>query len=132
MTFRSLLATTVVLALTPWAPLLHAQPTVTTAVAAAAASAPASSPLGDIPGRRVLTPTEKRESSSMPGDLRPGDRVTPQIVVPLRKTPPSPAAPATRAASAPGGIDDTAARCEAQASQQARESCRARAGATSK
>lgn len=129
MMFRCLLATMVVGVLVPWGLPLHAQPTGVVATAATAPSAPASSPPAANPARRVLTPTEKRETSSMPGDLRPGDRVTPQIVVPLRRTSPPPAA---RTASAPGGIDDTAARCEAQASRQARESCRAQAGAASK
>ncbi len=68
----------------------------------------------------------------MPGDLRPEDRVKPQIVVPLRKEAPSLASPAARSASASGGIDDTAARCEAQASRQARERCRAQANGASK
>jgi len=125
MTFRSLLAAAVAAALGPWAVPLHAQPT---AAAAAAASAAASSPNAARPGRRMQTPTEKRENASMPGDLRPEDRVKPQIVVPLRKDASSPTLPAARSASASGGIDDKAARCEAQASRQARERCRAQAG----
>ena len=95
--------------------------------AAPAASAPASVPRASKPGPRVQTPTERREGSSAPGDLRPEERVTPQIVVPLRKaTPPT---KAERAAVRPGiaaasaVIDDAAARCEAQASKAAREKC---------
>lgn len=90
-----------------------------------APSAPASSPQG--PGPRVQTPTELREASSTPGDLRPEEKVTPQIVIPLRKAPPptkaernavrrgTPAATTT--------IDDSAARCEAEASKATREKC---------
>ena len=130
MIFRYLLVAAVAVVLVPWALPLRAQPN---AVAASAASAPASSPTAASPGRRVLTPAEKRETSSMPGDLRPEDPVKPQIVLPLRKeassaTPPS----ARRSASASGGIDDAAARCEAQVSRQARERCRAQAGGASK
>lgn len=128
MLFRCLVAAAAAFALVPWAAPVHAQPA---AAAAAAASAPASAPSATS-GRRVLTPTEKREGSSMPGDLRPEDRVTPQIVVPLRKPSSTPAAPAARSASATGGIDDTAARCEAQSTRAARERCRAQAGAASK
>ena len=98
--------------------------------AAPAASAPASAPLAATPGPRVQTPTELRDSASTPGDLRPEERVTPQIVIPLRKSAPPTKAQraATRrgiAASASGGIDDSAARCEAEASKAAREECRA-------
>ena len=132
MMFRCLLGAAMAVALSSWAPALHAQLTVPAAAAVAAASA-ASSPPSAKPGRRVLTPTEKRESSSMPGDLRPEDRVTPQIVVPLRKGASAQAErPATRAASTPAGINDTAARCEAQASREARERCRSQAGGASK
>ena len=98
--------------------------------AAPAASAPASAPLPSTPGPRVRTPTELRGSATPPGDLRPEERVIPQIVIPLRKAAPPNKAQraATRrgvAASASGGIDDSAARCEAEASKAAREECRA-------
>ncbi|MEO5770534.1 MAG: hypothetical protein ABIQ29_00550 [Burkholderiaceae bacterium] len=129
MTFRCLLAAAMAAALAPWALPLLAQPI---SAVAAPASAPASSPAAAPPGRRVQTPAEKRENSSMPGDLRPEDRVKPQIIVPVRKEASSPTLPAARSASASGGIDDTAARCEAQASRQARERCRAQAGGASK
>lgn len=94
----------------------------------AAASAPASAPQTSGPGPRVLTPTERRESSSAPGDLRPEEKVTPQIVIPLRKGSPPPTK-AERAAARRGiaassaAIDDAAARCEAQTSKAAREKC---------
>jgi hypothetical protein len=77
----------------------------------------------------LQTPDELRDSASTPGDLRPEERVTPQIVIPLRKTVPPPKAPRAAArrgtAASSAGIDDLAARCEAQASAAAREKCRA-------
>ena len=92
-----------------------------------AARAPASAPKVSAPGPRVQTPAEVREGGSVPGDLRPEEKVTPQIVIPLRKGP-SPtkaergaARRGTAAASAV--IDDAAARCEAQSSKVAREKC---------
>ena len=98
--------------------------------AAPAASAPASAPAPSTPEPRVQTPTELRDSATPPGDLRPEERVTPQIVIPLRKTAPSTKAQRAAArrgvaASASGGIDDSAARCEAEASKATREACRA-------
>ncbi len=92
-------------------------------------SAPASAPLATKPGPRLQSPTDLRDSASTPGDLRPEERVTPQIVIPLRKT--APPTKAERAAARRGtaassvGIDDSVARCEAQSSEQAREKCRA-------
>lgn len=94
---------------------------------ASAASAPASAPKVSAPGPRVQTPAEIREGSSIPGDLRPEEKVTPQIVIPLRK-----GAPPTKAergaarrgtAASSAAIDDAAARCEAQSSKAAREKC---------
>ena len=94
-----------------------------------AVGAAASAPLTAKPGPRLQTPAELRDSASTPGDLRPEERVTPQIVIPLRKTAPptkARAAAARRSAAASAAaIDDSAARCEAQSSAQARETCRA-------
>ena len=93
---------------------------------APAASAPASAPLASKPGPRLQTPTELRDSASTPGDLRPEERVTPQIVLPLRQGVPAPRTAARRSATASSaGIDDSVARCEAQASEEARRVCRA-------
>jgi hypothetical protein len=99
-----------------------------------APSDPASAPAATPPAPRHMTPTELRESATMPGELRPADAVTPQIVIPLRKdTAPARNAPGVRrpAAAASAGIDDGAARCEASASRSARERClKARANPT--
>ena len=97
--------------------------------AAAPANAAASAPSVAKPGPRLQTPIELREGATAPGDLRPDERVTPQIVIPLRKNTPPPtkaqraAARRGTAASASGGIDDSVARCEAQAPKAAREKC---------
>ena len=97
--------------------------------AAPAASAPASAPLASKPGPRLQTPTELRDSASTPGDLRPEERVTPQVVIPLRKpNPVSPpkavkGAPRQGAAASSAGIDDSAARCEAEQSKPTRDKC---------
>ena len=81
------------------------------------------------PGPKPLTPTELRDSATPPGDLRPEDRVKPQISIPLGKGPPAPLKLESRAAprgtaAAPGGIDDASARCEAELDEQVRATCR--------
>ena len=89
----------------------------------------ASAPPAAKPGPKLLTPAELRNSASPPGDLRPDDPVTPQISIPLSKRPPAPLKQELRAvrrgtAASSGGIDDAAARCEAQSDEQARATCR--------
>lgn len=89
----------------------------------------ASAPTTRLPGPRLQTPEEKRDAASPPNDLRPIGTVTPQIVVPLRQTAPTPlktdplATPADRVAPS-GGVDDAAARCGALTDKQARTACR--------
>lgn len=102
------------------------------AVAQTSAPAPnsgASAPRPAKPPPRLLTPAELRDSASSPADEPPAGAVTPQISIPLGKKPAPPLKPYSRAArhdaaAAPGGIDDAAARCEAQASGPARAECR--------
>jgi len=93
-----------------------------------APAAGASAPLGAKSRPRPLTPTELRESATPPGDMRPQEKVTPQLSIPLGKTPPAPSKPKLRAArpgtAASGGIDDAVARCEAQSDEQLRAKCR--------
>jgi hypothetical protein len=102
--------------------------------AIAQASAPAPSiaasvaPVGK-PEKRILTPSESRDSATAAGELRPERRVTPQISIPLDKSGPVPPksllTPPPRAKAPPsGGIDDAAARCGALADAQARDQCR--------
>ena len=89
-----------------------------------AASAPP--PLKTTP--RPLTPSEKRDSATVPGDVRPADAVIPQINLPIGRTPP--VNPPTRAeaqrqsqARANGGVDDGVARCKAETTAAARREC---------
>lgn len=101
----------------------------------AQASAPASTasgPLAAKPGPRLLTPEERRDSASPAGELRPERAVTPQINIPFGKAPAlpgkaeSPRARRTGPAPGNGGVEDAAARCEAQVSDTVRADCRAR------
>ncbi|HEY6133426.1 MAG TPA: hypothetical protein VIW70_05575 [Rubrivivax sp.] len=93
------------------------------------ARAPAAVPQASAPGARVQTPTEAREAATIPGDLRPEEKITPQIVIPLRTSAaltPGASTDARQGAAASGAaIDDAAARCQAQASKAAREKCSA-------
>lgn len=102
-----------------------------------AASAPLSAkPLSAKPPplpARPLTSAELRDSGSAAIDDRREGTVTPQIRIPLGKTAPTPMKPDARparrgvppaAAAGTAGIDDAAARCEAQADAKARAACR--------
>ena len=101
-----------------------------------AASAPepiasAAAPLRTRPGPRLLTPVESRDSATQPGDVRPEHPVTPQISIPLGKTPPAartpePIGPKRNRPAADAGVDDAVARCEAQVGEQVRAKCRDR------
>lgn len=102
------------------------------ASAAAAASAPRARPRVKLPPRR-LSPAEQRQVDTPPLDEPPQGRVQPQISIPLGK---KKALPVERqsgpratgaAASAPGRIDDAAARCNAEPDAQARARCREQA-----
>jgi hypothetical protein len=91
-------------------------------------TAASASPRAAKPTPRPLSPAESRDIAAPPGDLRPERPVTPQVTIPLRKT--QDAAPKfdPRAArrskpASTGGINDAAARCEAQSDEQARAKC---------
>jgi hypothetical protein len=118
------LAAALMCAALPWGAMAQASSPVPTS----AASAPPAAKSGPKP----LTAQQSRDSATMPGDLRPEHPVVPQINIPLGKKepappkPPSKAASGGKAASAPGGIDDAVARCEAQVDAQARADCRAK------
>jgi hypothetical protein len=107
--------------------------------ASAQASAPAASDAASAgprakPAPRQMTPTELRESAAPPGELRPEKPVVPQVSIPFGKTPPGSAKPSVKSESralrsgkaASGGVDDAAARCEAEADQKVRAACRAK------
>ena len=79
------------------------------------------------PAQTVPTPAETRDSAAPPGALSRGPVVTPQITIPLVKAVPDPVDPPALRGGKPapvGGINDAAARCEAQADVQARAKCR--------
>ena len=102
------------------------------AMAQTSASAPvpgASAPSVAKAGRRALTPAELRANAAPPDDLRPEGPVVPQLSIPLGKPKPGPVKPKLRAmrpnpAASSGGVNDTAARCEAEADESARAQCR--------
>ncbi len=99
-------------------------------VAAPAASAP---PVVNKKLPRAMTPAEKRDSATVPGDKRPEDPVVPQISIPLGKTPPAPVLPKAQQqrqdkAAASGGVDDSVARCKAAATPAERDACLDRLG----
>lgn len=104
-------------------------------MASAQASAPvpslsASAVLPARPGPRLMTPAEKRDNANEAAspDLRLDRPVAPQISVPLGRTPPGPTPSETRAVrrgTSANGIDDAAAKCDADAvGERARIKCR--------
>jgi hypothetical protein len=110
---------------------LAVTPLLVFAQASAPAEVPAKSniaPAGKT-GPRLLTPTEKRDSATAPGDVRPERKVTSQVNIPIGKTPPGSPKVDARAARRPPaasavGIDDAAARCEAELDDAVRAICR--------
>jgi hypothetical protein len=90
-----------------------------------AASARAPAPAGP----RLRGPAETGRRAAAPGDLQPERPVAPQITIPFGKRPPVPpkrTEPPARNGTAPGGIDDAAARCESQVDPQEQATCRAK------
>jgi hypothetical protein len=93
------------------------------------AAAPTAAPAASAPS--VQTPARQRDNAPAPGTVEPDPKTVPQITVPLGRpssddlrAKPQAAVPG-RAASA-GVIDDDAARCRAQASEDLRLLCLAR------
>jgi hypothetical protein len=118
-----------------------AGPCLSASPAPAAPPASASAAASAVPGPgaqrppRPQTAREKVETSTAPGALRPERPVVPQIGIPLgqraagdgERTPVLRTARPNRAAqAASGGVDDAAARCEAQARESDRTACLAR------
>ena len=98
--------------------------------AAAASTAPLRMP-ATRPAPRRQSATESSTNAAAPGELRPERPVTPQIVIPLGKTAPAPLktparAPRTGNPAPVGGVDDAAARCQAEEDASLRAECRAR------
>jgi hypothetical protein len=118
------LAAALMFALSPLAAVAQASAPAASAAASAAAKAKPAPP-------RQRTPAELRDAATPPGELRPEKPVVPQVSIPFGKTPPASVKAETRTsrrgkpASSSGGVDDAAARCEAEANAQARATCRA-------
>lgn len=95
-----------------------------------AASAPAALPAASAPSKpekRPATPEEKRDSATAPGELRTEVRATPQLNIPLKSSgagKPTYVRPPRGKAAPSGGIDDSAARCNAMADAKAQQECR--------
>lgn len=99
-------------------------------MAASAAVGPARTASAPV-GPRLRSAAETGNRAVAPGDLQPERPVTKQISIPFGKKPAPPTQGEERAVqrgnpAATGGIDDAAARCEAQVDTATRESCRAR------
>jgi hypothetical protein len=92
---------------------------------AAPARTPAAKP-APKPRPRSMNTAEQHEVNSPPLDTPPGGEVQPQISIPFGKTPPPPKnKPRTsRASGSAQGINDGAARCNAEPNEQARALCR--------
>ena len=110
-----------------------AAPAASAPAAAASASASASAPTSvpqvaprpPVKGEKhPATPEEKRDSAADPSELSPPSRVMPKLELPLT---PSGAGKATYVApgkaGSSGGVDDSAARCNAMADAAARKEC---------
>lgn len=94
-------------------------------------SPPASAASQAIPMRS--TAVKAAENATEPGDLRPAQRVIPQISIPLKRSnSPSPAAPPASlpAGSKPGIVNDGTARCMASSNDKARAACERGAAAS--
>lgn len=99
---------------------------------APAAGASAAKPAAGKSAVRVPAPAVRRDGGTERRDLRPERPVVPQIVIPLGKRatvaadgkPAAPGQSNPAAAATANGIDDGAARCEAQADAPARAACR--------
>ncbi|MDO9314587.1 MAG: hypothetical protein Q7T97_08595 [Burkholderiaceae bacterium] len=117
------------LSLTAALALAFSAPVATAETRAAAPAARASAPTVVTPGPRLMSPAEMNENASPPGELRPENAVTPQIVIPLRKQPSVQPKPEKRnlkgvKPATAGGVNDAAARCEALTDAAARAACR--------
>lgn len=96
------------------------------AAASAPAVIPAVPPPATKPEKHPPTAEERHESGSKPDLVRPDSRVTPQLNVPLKPSGPGKATyvPPPRGKPAQGGgVDDSAARCNAIADAAARKEC---------
>lgn len=117
------------LSATAAAPAASAPAAAAAAAASASASAPTTvpkvAPRPPVRGEKhPATPEEKRDSATEPSELSPPSRVMPKLELPLT---PSGTGKATYVApgkaGSSGGVDDSAARCNAMADAAARKEC---------
>ena len=132
-TTRFTLAITALLGLYPLA--LHAQssPPASAPRITVAPSAPAPAPTRPKP--RAMSPAAQRDSAAMPDETRPEGKTVPQLSIPLGKGGPHKATvgvPKNGKSRTGGGVDDSAARCSAEADDVARALCLDRANAAPK
>ena len=115
---RLLLVASALLALSPLS--ASAQAAAPSPAAVASAAPPTK------PTPRLMTPDEKRETATLPGELRPERPAAPQLSIPLGKTPDKPSSPAAQRgkSATTGGVEDSVARCNAQANEAERAKCR--------
>ena len=108
------------LAVSPWSTMAQA---VVTSPAPTASAVPPTKP-----APRVLTPTEKRETATVPGELRPEAPATTQLSIPLGKTRDKPYSPTANRGKgkSTGGVNEAVARCNAEVDENERAKCRDR------
>ena len=127
-THRFILAVAASLALCPLAGQAQSSPPTSAALATVAASAPVPAK----PAPRAMSPATQRDSAAMPDATRPEGKTVPQFSIPLGKGEPAKAtvgAPKGSKSPTSGGVNDLAARCNAEVDDTARALCRDRAAA---
>ncbi len=127
-TTRFTLAVAALLGLCPLAGQAQSSPPASAPRITVAPSAPAPAK----PAPRAMSPATQRDSAAMPDETRPEGKTVPQLSIPLGKgapTKPTVGVPKSGKSRTSGGVDDSAARCNAEADDTARALCRDRAAA---
>ena len=127
-TTRFTLAAAALLGLCPLAGQAQSSPPASAPRITVAPSAPA--PVKPVP--RAMSPATQRDSAAMPDETRPEGKTVPQLSIPLGKGAPTKATvgvPKGSKSPTSGGVNDSAARCNAEADDTARALCRDRAAA---
>jgi len=128
-TTRFTLAVAALLGLCPLASQAQYTPPASAARVTVAPSAPAPAK----PPPRAMSPATQRDSAAMPDETRPEGKPVPQLSIPLGRGEPTKTTVGvskTGKSRTGGGVDDSAARCNAEADDTARALCRDRAAAT--
>ena len=127
-TNRFTLAVAALLGLCPLVGQAQSSPPASAALATVAPSAP----MPAKPAPRAMSPATQRDSAAMPDGTRPEGKTVPQISIPLGKGEPAKAtvgSPKGSKRPTSGGVNDSAARCNAEADDTERALCRDRAAA---